>query len=153
MSKKYLKPVFIVIAIAAISALYLYLFRQESIDNPALGRITYKYQWGIGREMLVDANRDGVIDARAVIAGSFGKFWSSDALIEYWESAGCDGYFDVHIIPDPPGHSRLLEYDKDHDGRYETTLYDSDVVEFLLSLSRTGCGVSDSNGRARHSIQ
>ncbi|MCP4603648.1 MAG: hypothetical protein GY847_24550 [Proteobacteria bacterium] len=131
----------IAIGLALVGASYLYLFRQKSVDNSALGTITYKFKWGMAREILVDTNRDGINDARGIIAGSFGEFWTHDPPLEHWESSQCDGYFDIHVVYEPPGNFRLLERDRDRDGKYEIILYGAQAQAFLRSLSRPGCAL------------
>ena len=123
----------------AVSATFFYLFRVRVVDIPEIGSATLRYRWGIARDLLLDLNRDGRIDARYIVAGRFGQFSPHDPAIESWESSRCDGTFDIHIVHAEGGRIERIERDVDRNGKYETILYNADAVEFRRLHPRTRC--------------
>lgn len=99
----------------------LFLFRSSTYNNPALGLMTTKYRWGKPAFLLVDVNRDGTPDAKAV-AWHGAPRSPHDAPKELWESTRCDGYYDLHALFDRSGNLSIVEFDTDRDGAYEKTL-------------------------------
>jgi hypothetical protein len=133
----------VAVGASVLGAALLYLFRWEREDNPALGRITRKYNWGKAHQLVVDADRDGRIDGRYVVAGSFGSFSPHDRVVDGRESSRCDGTMDLHLLFDPLGRLATIEYDSDQDGKYDQFFRGSEAAEFLRSMPRPrGCGRS-----------
>ncbi|MCP4545861.1 MAG: hypothetical protein GY835_05265 [bacterium] len=123
----------------AVAAIFFYLFRVRIVDIPEVGMATLGYRWGIAHELSIDANRDGRIDARYLIAGRFGQYSPHDPAIESWESSKCDGTFDIHIVHAESGKPERVERDVDRDGKYEIILYDADATEFRRLYPRPHC--------------
>lgn len=141
-TKKSSRPVLIVALVVVLATVAgLFLFRRSTHDNPALGVVTTEYRWGRPRTILVDANRDGTPDARALVRLTNGRISPHSPPAELWESTRCDGVTDLHAVFDPAGRIALLEFDADRDGRYERTLDAEAASAFWRGLQRPpGCG-------------
>lgn len=103
-------------------AVLLYLFRDETIDNPDLGVITYSYRWGSRTLIQADSNRDGRIDFLARID-------SLEYPEEYWEDSDYDGHFDRHVVLEGTT-IQLVELDENADGTYERRLVGQEAARF-----------------------
>jgi hypothetical protein len=121
--------------------LLAYLFRTETLDNPALGIIRQKYRWGFAYEELADTNRDGATDFRAVFDGTSRSFGTHDQPREFWEDRNYDGIFEIHATY---GREKLerVELDRDNDGQYDDVLTGSEAEDFFESFLHA------QNGRA-----
>lgn len=114
------------IAVACVVGV-VYLFRQETDDNPELGLITYHYRWGQRVELTADTNRDGRYDVRAIL---------DDQVFptEYWEDSNYNGTFDRHVVM----NGAVIDYirlDQDGDGEYEHRLEGVEAQDFYNSRS------------------
>lgn len=121
-----------------------FLFRNEVVDNPELGIMTYKYRWGTRAWLMVDSNRDGNIDSRHRLVPGL-----STSSEELWEDRDFDGVFEIHVIMDGDAIG-TLSLDKDQDGEYEVTLSGPDAVaEWNRIVGRQSCsvGISGTPGR------
>ncbi len=107
------------VLVGAIGA-YLYLFRQVTTDNPALGVIVYRYRWARPYEIRADSNRDGAYDLRALVHGE-PSFSTHTVPSELWEDRDFDGVFETHALLEA-GEIMRLEIDDDQDGTYDRTL-------------------------------
>jgi hypothetical protein len=128
------------VAIAAIVAtlvlcavVALHAFRVVREDNPALGLIVYTYRWWKPKEIAVDSNRDGSIDAKGVFV--IGATDLRDPLREYWEDVDSDGLFEIHVLFQDNAIV-LLELDQNHDGVYERRICGEEAVSFFESKAR-----------------
>ena len=129
------------VAAAVLLTAALYLFRSRVLDIPRLGVMTQNWEWGAAREVLLDVNRDGVVDFRGRFHGWSTTFYTHQPWAEAWESSQCDGRFDVHEVAGPSGEVTLLEYDSDHDGILETVFRGKEAADFLLAMPRgPDCG-------------
>lgn len=117
------------------AVLGLYLFRVRSWDNPMLGEMTVRYQWGQARVLSVDTNRDDLIDARYLLAPETGVVNPLGSWVEGWESSSCDGSFDLHIYENSDS-MLVIETDFDGDGEFRIEGRGQEAGEFLASLSR-----------------
>ena len=123
----------ICLAGVASSWLLLHLFRTEELDNPVLGLIVHKYRWGFAYEELVDSNRDGSYDARALFDGKSRSIGTHDRPVEFWEDRDYNGVFEIHAVyvGDTLGH---VELDRDQDGEYDEILKGAEATRFFESL-------------------
>jgi hypothetical protein len=112
----------IVVIAAVLLVLVGYLFRRQTVDNPALGLITYHYQWNRQVKLTADTNRDGKIDVRA-------RLDSIGDPEEFWEDSDFNGFMDRHIIMDGALIQRI-ELDEDEDGEYERRLEGTEAQNF-----------------------
>ncbi|GAB4226215.1 MAG: hypothetical protein Kow0062_28430 [Acidobacteriota bacterium] len=117
-------------------ALGFYCFREASVDNPRIGRITYQFRFCRVKGITCDSNRDGVIDARAAVWSYYNEPGSSVVVLEGWESVDRDGVFNLHYHYDYEGSERtlVLELDLDKDGEYEERLSGTEAETRLRSL-------------------
>jgi hypothetical protein len=126
---------------AVLIASSLYLFRVHRLDNPALGLIVEKYKWGKANELLLDADRNGTVDARYRVASSLREAPLGYSLVEGWESSRCNGAMDIHLLFTPRGHLAAVEYDSTMDGTYDQVFHGTRAGEFLKGVRRPlGCG-------------
>lgn len=131
----------VALAVALAVAAWLFLFRRATYDNPALGLVTTEYRWGKPSSILVDANRDGTPDAKALVRLVNGELSPHSPPTEMWESTRCDGITDLHAVFDQAGRLSLIEFDADRDGHYEGTLEAGAAASFWRDLQRpAGCG-------------
>ena len=103
---------------ALLAVTWVVLFRHTTYDNPALGIVTTEYRWGKARFVLLDANRDGRTDSRALYSRAD---YSSphDVPSDLWESTQCNGRFDLHGVFSSTGVLLVVELDGDGDGEYD----------------------------------
>ena len=115
---------------------YFYLFRTATQDNPAIGRVTYQWKWGMAREIRVDSTGDGLTDFRGLFPGRSMTFHTHQSWAEAWESSKCDGNFDIHLTADSGGNLSAVEFDSDRDGVFETIVRDQEAEQFLKEIPR-----------------
>lgn len=127
---KLLKMIFLGTFPVILVVLALFLFREEAVVNPVLGEITYKWRWGFAREMIVDSDRDGRRDIRAIFDFKSRYFFTHDTPTEYWEDRDSDGSFDCYAHWRPDGTS-IVELDTDGDGKFDETLTDVAAEQFF----------------------
>ena len=102
--------------------------------NPALGLFEYRYRWWKPQQFTVDSDRDGKIDARAVLEEGAEDF--GDPLRDYWEDRDSDGHFEVHVIF-AHGVLKAIELDDDADGIYEKRITGDSAAEFFKRFGGT----------------
>ncbi len=113
--------------------LLLHLFHSEELDNPELGLIVHKYRWGVAYEELVDSNRDGSYDVRALFDGKSRSFGTHNGPVEFWEDRDYNGVFEIHAVMDGDAVGRV-ELDRDQDGEYDEILKGPEAARFFESL-------------------
>lgn len=119
----------------AVAVSLAFLFRASTVDNPAIGVLTYQWRWGRVYRISADVNRDGRKDFTATVHSLFGSYSPHTAVpVEAWESSQCDGQFDVHIAFDETGQSSEVEWDSLHTGSYDRSYEGEQATEFLRSL-------------------
>ncbi len=100
----------------------LWLFREVTTTNDALGSITYFWEWGRPRGIKVDSNLDGKPDEVYRLLPDATGFYTDVPFDEGWLDADYDGNFEIHIdygpgnslrvqilAPDPNGTSQSFE--------------------------------------------
>lgn len=113
-----------------------WLFRTESVDNPALGLISHHYRWGRMTEILVDANRNGTNDARLIVSSPGSRLGDTGIEVsEGWESTQRDGRFDLHYWHDLSSGLLVVEHDSTGDGVLDKRIEGQAAEEFLRSIS------------------
>ncbi|MEM9294153.1 MAG: hypothetical protein AAGD01_20920 [Acidobacteriota bacterium] len=113
------------------------LFRQETVTNPELGEITYKWRWGFARVMELDIDSDGSKDARALFAYRSAHFHTHQSPTEYWEDQDDNGRFDVHARFEEGGIISV-SLDIDDDGIFDRTLDCAEAASFFSRRSILG---------------
>ena len=117
-----------------------WMFRTQSVDNPALGILVYHFRWAKLTQVTVDVNRDGVIDAHMRVVGPHNRVGSTEMdVLEGWESSKLDGVFDIHYWEDEVTGTFWLELDIDCDGVFERRLEGANAKDRLLAI-RNGQG-------------
>ena len=113
---------------------YLYLFRRQHEENPALGAITYLHRWGNPYELRADSNRDGEVDFRALVSGENEFSPHTPVILQFWEDRDFDRVYELHAIYDK-GEITLLEIDDDKDGIYDRILTGTEAGVFYQGLA------------------
>ena len=115
----------VVVVAAALAVMGFRCFRTVSHDNPALGLISHRFRFCQLREITCDANRDGVVDARAAVISHDNRPQSTGFTVtEGWESVDFDGVMNLHYYYEGKGPDRelVLELDLDKDGQFDELL-------------------------------
>lgn len=134
------------LAAVLVAVAWAFLFRRSTHDNPVLGVITIEYRWGRPSFTLVDANRDGIPDARERLRPS-GEPSPHETPAELWESTRCDGVYDLHAVFDPSGSLTLIEFDADRDGRYDTRFEAEAASSFWREIIIDSQAIDQRSGR------
>ncbi len=119
----------LVVATSA-TLLFTHLFRTETMDNPALGKLEFVFRWGRAYELRADTNRDGAVDFRALHNAPNTSF--SGYAKEYWEDRNFDGFLETHVFLNGPD-IEFIEIDDDADGLYDRKLTGALAAEFYAS--------------------
>ncbi len=113
-----------------------WLFRTESVDNDALGLISYRFRWGRLKTISVDSNRDGLIDGKMNVVSYTDRIGSThfDDYTEGWESSKQNGQWDIHYWKDETSGLFFLELDMDGDRIFESHFEGDDAEKELLRI-------------------
>lgn len=136
---RYLLGVLLLLLIAILTST-AYLFRQRTIDDPRLGRITFKWRWGKAAEVAIDSNSDGLLDFRLLYHRWATDFHTHEPYNEAWESSSCDGHLDRHMLISGMQLERL-DYDSDGDGAPDVSLFGTAAMRYFHENPRSStCG-------------
>jgi hypothetical protein len=125
----------------------LYPFRTVERDIFKVGEVHFQLRWGRIKTLLIDANRDGTIDLKAIYPDGDEPVSTADSWESHVESSRCDGTFDISVLYDSDGNVTKVTLDKGNGSREVTT--GGRALEDLILARRGGC----LEGRGeRHSI-